>query len=151
MRKALFLLLAILWPEFSAAQESYTLSAGATNVTTLTEVITLLNSETCGRYSLADNCTQAAVCTAATATGGAGCTAAQARAGGVRIYPLTQAGREEFVTFGIALPEFLRLAETAQRVAQKKLFCDSWAVASVANRNTCRTAVAAASNADPCQ
>lgn len=151
MRKALILVLAILWPEYGSTQESYTLSAGATNVTTLTEVITFLNAETCARYGLPDACTQAQTCTAAVATGGAGCTAAQARAGGVRIYPLTQAGREEFVTFGIALPEFLRLAETAQKSAQKKLFCDAWEVASVANQNTCRAAVSAQSNADPCQ
>src|SRR5687768_9027420 len=82
MRKALILLpcLAILWPEFAQAQETYSLPASAGNVVTLSEVITFYNGETCGRYSLAESCTQAQVCTASGAAGGSSCTAGQARA-----------------------------------------------------------------------
>lgn len=153
MRKALILVpfLAILWPELVQAQETYSLPASAGNVVTLNEVITFYNGETCARYSLALTCTQAQACTSAVAPGGASCTAAQARNAGVRIYALTQAGREEFVTFVIAAPEFFRLADSVQKAAQRKLFCDAWAVASGANQGTCRTAISAPANSNPCQ
>lgn len=130
------------------AQETYSLPAGAGNVTTLSTVMTGLNRETCLRYSLSASCTQAQVCAAAGAAGGASCTAAQARAAGVRIYPITFSGREEFVTFGIALPEFLRLV-AAQQSETRRLFCEGWNAATVTQRNNACTAIGLSAGCDP--
>ncbi len=132
----------------SHAQETYSLPAGAGNVVTLTAVITGLNGDNCARYSLPRTCTQAQVCTAAGAPGGASCTAAQARGANVRIYPLTQAGREEFVTFGIALPEFLRLVANQQQET-RRAFCEGWNAANTTARNNACSALGLAAGCDP--
>jgi hypothetical protein len=147
--KILPLVLVVLLAAVAAeAQENYTLPAGAGNVVTLTTVMGGLNRETCVRYSLAANCTQAQVCAAAAAPGGASCTANQARAAGVRIYPLTFAGREEFVTFGIALPEFLRLV-SAQQSETRRIFCEGWTAANTTQRNNACTAIGLSAGCDP--
>ena len=130
------------------AQETYSLPAGAGNVTTLSTVMLGLNGDTCARYNLARTCTQAQVCAAAAAPGGSSCTAAQARGAGVRIYPITFAGREEFVTFGIALPEFLRLVAQQQQET-RRAFCESWAAANTTQRNNACAAMGAAAGCDP--
>lgn len=147
--KSLPLVLVVLLAAVAAeAQETYSLPAGAGNVTTLTTVMGGLNRETCVRYSLAANCTQAQVCAAAGAPGGSSCTANQARGAGVRIYPLTFAGREEFVTFGIALPEFMRLV-AAQQSETRRIFCEGWTAATVTQRNNACTAIGLSAGCDP--
>lgn len=135
-------------PVAAQAQETYSLPAGAGNVITLSAVITGLNGDNCARYNLARTCTQAQVCAAANAPGGASCSAAQARGAGVRIYPLTQPGREEFVTFGIALPRFLELV-AAQQQEDRRAFCEAWNAATTTQRNNACTAIGAASGCNP--
>jgi hypothetical protein len=147
--KSLPLVLVVLLAAVAAeAQETYSLPAGAGNVTTLSTVMAAMNRETCLRYSLAANCTQAQVCAAAGAPGGSGCSANQARAAGVRIYPITFAGREEFVTFGIALPGFIALV-TAQQSETRRIFCEGWTAATVTQRNNACTAVGLSAGCDP--
>jgi hypothetical protein len=147
--KTLPLVLVVLLAAVAAeAQETYSLPAGAGNVVTLTTVMGSLNRETCLRYSLAASCTQAQACAAAGAPGGSGCTPAQARAAGVRIYPLTFAGREEFVTFGIALPGFIALV-TAQQSETRRVFCEGWTAATVTQRNNACAAIGLSAGCDP--
>ncbi len=131
------------------SQETYSVGpASAAQVTTLTTVTSALNRETCLRYSLAAACTQAQVCTAAGAAGGSGCTAAQARTAGVRIWPATFAGREEFTTFGIALPGFNALV-AAQNTETRRIFCDGWLAANTTARNNACSALSLSAGCDP--
>jgi hypothetical protein len=83
------------------AQENYTIAASAAQVPDLRLHVLGKNRETCRRVNAvgAPNCTQAAACTAVNAPGGSGCSNAQARQAGVRIWPDSEAGRQEFVTF----------------------------------------------------
>jgi hypothetical protein len=118
-----------------SAQESYSISASAQQVTDLTNIVTARNEKLCQRFSLALACTQAQVCTAASTPGGASCTAAQARTAGVRIFPLTQAGREEYVTFQIAAPAFNDQKAIVPSWLQKKA-CDTWQTQNQTERNT---------------
>src|SRR5687767_9696001 len=98
MKKILPLIAFVLLAGPASAQvETYAVPGSAANVATLTSVISFRNRETCERWSLATTCTQAQACTAANAIGGSSCTAANARAANARIFPLTQAGREEYV------------------------------------------------------
>jgi hypothetical protein len=145
MKRSLLLLL-LAAP--AAAQESYTVSAGAENVATLSVVMAALNGDSCARYSLARTCSQAQVCAAANAAGGSSCTAAQARAAGVRIYPITFAGREEFLSFGIALPKFLELVASQQQ-EDRRAFCESWNAANQTQRNAACTAMGAPTGCTP--
>jgi hypothetical protein len=111
MRKLIPLLVVVLGLAGAAqAQENYSLPASAGNVTTLTDLITFTNAQVCLSRALAVGCTQAQVCTAAGVAGGASCTPAAARAANVRVWPNTQPGREEFVTFQIAVPRFADLS-----------------------------------------
>lgn len=83
------------------AQENYTIAATAAQVPDLRIHVLGKNRETCRRVNAVGqpNCTQGAACTAVSAPGGASCTNAAARQAGVRIWPDTEAGRQEFVTF----------------------------------------------------
>ncbi len=130
------------------AQEVYSLPAGSGNVATLSVVIAGQNGDICQRWNLARTCTQAQVCAAAAAPGGSSCTATQARTAGVRIYAITQAGREEFVTFAIALPRFLEMV-SSQQSEERRAFCEGWAAASVSTRNTFCTTIGLASGCNP--
>lgn len=132
----------------SIAQEAYTLNASAGNVTTLTDVISFFNAQTCQGFSLAPNCTQAQACTAANAAGGAGCTAAQARAASARIWPSTQAGREEFTTFQIAAPKFLDLVGSVA-AAKKATFSTAFAALSQVNRDSICTTLGLPAGCSP--
>lgn len=124
MRKLLFALTFLGFCGFVEAQEVYTLNANAAQVVQLDRNRAARNRQTCSRYALTLTCTQAQVCTAATAPGGAACTPVQARGANVRIYPATQVGREEFLAFDLVLPEFLqRVADAASD--EKKSAC-SW-------------------------
>jgi len=112
----------------ASSQETYSISAGAGNVSDLTAVVDVSNAKTCERNSLAPTCTQAQVCTAVSAPGGASCTAAQARGANVRIFPNTQPGREEYVTFQIALPKFNEIKADILARGQQQL-CKFWTTA----------------------
>ena len=150
MRKILPLIALLLLPVVASTQESYSVPAPAQNVTTLTAVITKINGDLCVATSLARNCTQAALCVAAGVPGGSGCTPAQARAAKARIYPNTFAGREEFVTFGIALPKFLELvAEVA--ADQRRDACEKWTAASEASQNSACAALGLPTVANGCK
>jgi hypothetical protein len=149
MRKLLVLAVLVLAASAAHAQETYSVGpASAGNVTTVGTVMAALNRETCLRYSLAASCTQAQACAAAGAAGGSGCTASQARAAGVRIWPATFAGREEYVTFGITLPRFLELV-AAQQQETRRLFCEGWNASNTTARNNACTALGLAAGCDP--
>lgn len=141
--KVIPLVLVVLLAAVAAEAQTETYSVGpasAANVVTLSTVIVGLNGDNCVRYSLPRTCTQAQVCTSAAAPGGASCTAAQARGSGVRIYPATFAGREEFMIFNIALPKFLELV-AAQQQESRRAFCEGWAVSTVTARNSACSAL----------
>lgn len=107
MKKLLLLLPLFLIPAAAEAQETYNIPATAGQVANLTNIVSTANARTCLRLTGAESCTQAAACTTANAPGGASCTAAQARGANARIYPLTQAGREEYVIFVFTAPQFV--------------------------------------------
>lgn len=123
----------------SSAQETYSLSANATQVTNLTAIVSTSNSQTCLRLTAIESCTQAAACTAAGAVGGASCTAAQARTANARIYPATLAGREEYVTFVWVVPQFLAAVEVPSVFEQERM-CLNWQTMTTTQRNTLCTA-----------
>ena len=104
------------------AQEVYTLNANANQVSQVERTRASRNRQTCQRYALATTCTQAQVCTAANAPGGAACTAGQARTAGVRMYPQTQAGREEFIGFDLVLPE-IQAGVSSAAADERKAVC----------------------------
>jgi hypothetical protein len=80
-----------------AAQETYSISLAALNVTYLNLGRVQYNSNICTARGLPVDCTQAQACLAYGVTGGASCTAADALAAGCRIFADTQAGREGFI------------------------------------------------------
>ena len=124
MRK-LLLLGVVLFAPSVWAQETYSISANAAQVTDLTSEVRVSNEQTCSRFNLAFTCTQAQACTAAAAPGGSACTAAQARGANARVFPQTQAGREEFVTFVIAAPEFTS-RKSGVISWDQQTFCTTW-------------------------
>lgn len=130
------------------AQETYSLPAGAGNVTTLTTLVAKTDGDTCQRWGLPRTCTQAQACVAASAVGGASCTAAQARAAAARIYPNTFAGREEYVTFEIALPQFLALV-SSQQAEDRRAFCENWNAATPTTRNNFCTSIGLLAGCNP--
>jgi hypothetical protein len=126
MRRVIALGFLLFLPAIVSGQESYTLSATANQVTNLTAAVASLNQDLCEKYELtAANCTQAQVCTAANIPGGAACSPAQARAANVRIWPNTQAGREEFVTFYLVAPRFQDLIAGTVG-ANRGRYCKWW-------------------------
>lgn len=142
------LLLALLFVAPSAfAQETYSIAASAGQTAQHDRNRVASNRQTCTRLGQALACTQAQACTAANAAGGASCTAAQARAVNARIYPATQAGREEYLTFDMVAPEFVRRVKGAaadEQNAAKAWFlaqnqtvrdaeCSKWGVAAGCN------------------
>lgn len=109
------------------AQETYSLSASAGQVADLRQYVLAINRGTCRRLAAAGGlaCNQAQACTAANAPGGSGCSATQARNAGCRIWPDTQAGREEFVTFQWNAPRFLEAKASLPSLAAPD-YCDWW-------------------------
>lgn len=107
------------------AQETYSLAATSVQVADLRQYVLAINRGQCRRLGLAITCTQAQACTAANAPGGASCTAAQARNSGARIWPDTQAGREEFVTFQWTAPRFLEARASLPALAAPD-YCAWW-------------------------
>lgn len=145
MKKLAFALILLASP--ALAQETYSLSGSAGQVGQLDRDRASTNRQTCTRLGLALTCTQAQACTSANAPGGASCTAAQARGAQVRIFPATQAGREEFLTFSYVVPEFSRRVKgaaademnaakawfIAQSVAVQNAECAKWGLAAGCN------------------
>jgi hypothetical protein len=148
MKRLIFVLTLLGLVKVASAQETYSLPAGAGNVATLTTLVTKHDGDTCQSYALPRTCTQAQICIAASTPGGASCTAAQARAADVRIYPNTFAGREEYVTFEVALPQFLALV-SAQQSEDRRAFCENWNAASVSTRNTFCTSIGLGTGCNP--
>ena len=126
MKKVLLVLILLGAPV--VAQETYSIGGSAGQVTDLAAVVQATNERTCESWALAITCTQAQSCTAASAVGGSGCSAAQARAAKARLYPATQAGREEFVTFVIVAPVFTAMKADIAKRGQERL-CSFWATA----------------------
>lgn len=146
MKKLLFVL-TLLAGGSAFAQESYSLSFSANQVNNLDRDRASNNRQTCVKLGQVSTCTQAEACAAARAPGGASCTAAQARAANVRIYPATQAGREEFLTFSVVIPEFQRRLKgaaadeqnaakawfLAQNAVTQNAECSKWGLANGCN------------------
>lgn len=111
----------------AAAQESYSTTATAQQVSDLRQHVLALNRVTCRRLQLTAACSQAQACVAANAAGGASCTAAQARAANVRIWPDAQAGREEFIMWTWIVPRMLeaRAALAGLTIADYCVWWDS--------------------------
>lgn len=124
MRKLLLALTFLGFCGLAEAQEVYTLNANATQVGQLDRARAAKNRQTCQRYALPTTCTQAQVCTAASSPGGAACTPAQARAANVRVYPQTQAGREEFIGVELVLPA-ISIGTGSAAADERKAAC-SW-------------------------
>ena len=118
MNKTLGLLVLLLLPALASAQETYSISATAGQVTDLAGIVTAHNERTCERLGQAASCTQAQACTAAGLA--SGCSAATARNNNVRIFPATQAGREEFVTHMIVAPRFVDMKAAVDARAREK-------------------------------
>jgi hypothetical protein len=127
MRRFLALGPLLLIPAIVSGQETYSVAATANQVSNLTTAIASMNQELCDRYTLGQNCTQAQACTAVNAAGGAACTPAQARTANVRMWPNTQAGREEFVTFYLIAPRFQDLVSGTVG-ANRARYCAWWAL-----------------------
>lgn len=107
MKRIVFFLAFIGLAGVASAQETYSVGANANQVANLSAIVSASNARTCLRLLATESCTQANACVAAGAAGGSSCTAAQARAANARIFPLTQAGREEYVTFMFVAPQFI--------------------------------------------
>lgn len=149
MRRLLFLLACLVAP-WAAAQETYSIAANANQVTDLTAIVSAANGGVCNSLNLALSCTQAQACTAANAPGGSSCTAAQARGANVRIYPQTQAGREEFVLFVIAGPRFAELRASAVPAFSQRKLCDFWATATRTQKDTTCSSVGLPNGCELC-
>lgn len=135
MKFALILFVLVFAAATASAQETYSQGATAAQVNDLSAIITADNEDTCESKGLVEGCTQAQICTATNTPGGASCTAAQARTAGVRIFPLTFAGRDEFVLHQFVLPRF---NAAKGRIALRHLIkCRRfWATATNTQKNT---------------
>jgi hypothetical protein len=118
----------------ASAQETYSFSATSGQVTRVDRGRLTTNAKTCLRLAQGVGCTQAQACTAAGAAGGASCTAAQARAANARIYPATQAGREEFLGFELIVPGLNNLINLAVAFDQSE-FCRLFKLATANAQN----------------
>ena len=159
MRRLLFLAFLIATPVM--AQETWTIGpVPAPYVTKATLKIFTINLRTCKRLSTAPsnptpafNCTQAQACVAALAVGGAACTPAQARAANARIFPNTQAGREEIVTFN-AIIEYLDAGQREAATQHQDAICDDFKANPASSELTSlcsRLGLPAPPNCLPCQ
>lgn len=150
MRKIVALIFVLLVAT-AAAQESYSVQATSGQVIDLALIVSASNERTCERFALADTCTQAQACTAANAVGGSSCTAAQARAANARIFPATQAGREEFVLHVIVAPRFLDMKASAVVGRHREKLCSFWGTANRTQKDAVCTAAGQASGCELCQ
>lgn len=135
MRKVLLFVLglvALAWP--AESQETYSIAANASQHADLRQHVLGVNRSTCRRLQLVPTCTQAQACTAAQAPGGASCTAAQARGANARIWPDSQAGREEYVTFVWVAPHFVEARATLPNQGMGD-YCIWWATQNQTTRD----------------
>lgn len=132
--RSLFIALFVLFAAAASAQETYSQNATAAHVVDLRLVVAAQNEATCERLGLVETCTQAQACTSGNAVGGASCTAAQARAANVRIFPDTQAGRDEYVLHTYVLPQFNAARALIAARHQFKL-CRFWVTATTVQKN----------------
>jgi hypothetical protein len=151
MRRLLELIAVLLFASIAQAQESYTLSATAPQVAVLRAYVITQGRDVCLRLGLSASCNQAQACTTANAPGGAGCSPAQARGASVRIYPDSQAGREEFVTFVWVAPDFIAVV-AATKDADRRYWCGVWwaTIANQTQKDTACTNAGLASGCDVC-
>lgn len=136
----------------ASAQETYSTSATAQQVLDLTDIVTATNERTCTNRGQAIGCTQAQSCTGqgVVCANGSSCTAAQARSCGARIFPLTQAGREEYVTFQLVGPEFISRRDALSSWYQERQ-CRFWVTANASQRSAMCTAAGLPSTCRLCQ
>lgn len=128
------------------AQENYTVAATAAQVVDLRIFELAKNRETCRRVNAAGapNCTQGAACTAVNAPGGSGCSAAAARQAGVRIWPDTEAGRLEFITFNPGwLADLFKAAKASTPGQINVEYCIWWGTQNQTQREAVCTAIGA--------
>jgi hypothetical protein len=147
--KRLLVLAAILWAPQLMAQETYSANYGAAAVTRFDKVRVGVNNETCRRLSLSASCTQAQACVAAGAANGAACSTADAVAVDARIYPNTQAGREELYKANSEA----RLKAIERRLLKEpdsRAVCTWYASATGVERATFCATVGLPSDCDPC-
>lgn len=149
MRYPLIVLAFVLTTAAAEAQETYSVNATAGQVTDLVSIAAAENEKVCYRYNLALTCTQAQACTAAGAAGGASCTAAQARAAQARIFPATQAGREEFVTFKMLAPVFIDQRASIGGWHRERL-CIFWSSANQTQKDALCTGSGQSTNCNLC-
>lgn len=156
MKKLLFLVALATFPAFAKADEVYSLTAQGT---VTTGQLGILESDRdsyerrlCARYLLikGSTCTQAALCTAANAAGGASCSNSQARAAGVRLYPSTLSGREEFLTFDWIAPVFQVRKASAQADAADA-YCVWWRTQNQTVKNQECSKIGKPDNCEVCQ
>lgn len=123
------------------AQETYTLNATAGQVTDLTSIVTSANARTCIRVGAAggESCTQAQACSAIGNPTNCSSTASVARGLNVRIFPLTQAGREEYVTFTWVAPLFIAAIDDPTAFEHERA-CINWQGFNTTQRNAVCTA-----------
>lgn len=121
------------------AQENYSVSLSANQVTRLERVRVFVNEEECKAANLPVSCTQADLCLA---RGLGACSDAQARAAGFRIYPATQAGREELF-MDTAREQVLELEHKANKrdfvcttLECRQKACDSFAAMTTRQKDT---------------
>lgn len=127
MNKLLPLALVLFTASYAESQETYSGPANAEQMAGVTDMVNIVNRKLCKSLGLASGCSQGLACTTVVppAAGGASCSPAQARNAGVRIFPQTFAGREEFFQWRIALTKFneLRAEIVAANQAVQK---ESW-------------------------
>jgi hypothetical protein len=148
-----------LWPDLAQAQTSYTITTqNAAQDLRIERGRIVANEETCQRQGYPVGCTQAQACVPVgrpPCAGGASCTAAQARAAAcnARIYPNTQAGREEMLAFETMIPGLQKLKERGQSL-DANAFCEvTWVALTLTERhNECVRAGrgAGSSTTNPC-
>lgn len=145
---AAFGLFTLVSPKLASAQETWSIGpVPASQVSKAADQVALSNAKVCRKFSLPDTCTQAQACTAAGAPGGSSCTAAQARGANVRIFPATQAGREEYITFNFIIPGLDdRQAQVVGDNRTKQ--CQFWVSANAAQRSALCTASGLPSTCD---
>jgi hypothetical protein len=124
--------------------EVYAVAASDAQVVELRIYELAKNREQCRRLGLASTCTQAQACTAANAPGGASCTAAQARQAGCRIWPDTEAGRLEFITFNPGwLADLFKSAKASTPAQIGTEYCIWWGTQNQTQREAVCTAIGA--------
>lgn len=133
----------------AASQETYSVAASVGQTADLRQFVLSKNRRTCQAQGLAVTCTQAQACTSANAAGGASCTAAQARAANVRIWPDTQAGREEFVIFFWLAPLFSQAKASLPTLAAPD-YCAWWTLQNQTTRDTECTKIGAPTGCSIC-